>query len=88
MTINFVKKLGWQLYLINPYEHMYENMEDLPKANYLNQVIILNKYKVQCLALNYYIRSQRLYPSSNCLLSLIPEYSHTQYSPGLFSWRL
>ena len=38
MTTNIVKKLGWQVYLINPYEHMYESLEDMPKANYLNQV--------------------------------------------------
>ena len=38
VTMNVVKKLGWQLYLTNPYEHMYEKLEDMPKANYLNQV--------------------------------------------------
>ena len=37
-TMNIVKKLGWQLYITNPYEHMYEKLEDMPKANYLNQV--------------------------------------------------
>jgi len=37
VTMNVVKKLGWQLYLTNPYEHMYEKLEDMPKANYLNQ---------------------------------------------------
>ena len=38
VTMNVVKKLGWQFYLTNPYEHMYEKLEDMPKANYLNQV--------------------------------------------------
>ena len=38
VTMNIVKKLGWQLYITNPYEHMYEKLEDMPKANYLNQV--------------------------------------------------
>mgnify|MGYP001437912369 CR=1 FL=1 len=37
-TVNIIKKLGWQVYLTNPYEHMYERLEDMPKANYLNQV--------------------------------------------------
>ena len=40
-TVNIVKKLGWQLYITNPYEHMYEKLEDMPKANYLNQVKII-----------------------------------------------
>ena len=39
--MNVVKKLGWQLYLTNPYEHMYEKLEDMPKANYLNQVKLI-----------------------------------------------
>ena len=38
ITVNIIKKLGWQVYLTNPYEHMYERLEDMPKANYLNQV--------------------------------------------------
>lgn len=41
VTMNVVKKLGWQLYITNPYEHMYEKLDDMPKANYLNQVKII-----------------------------------------------
>ena len=47
VTMNVVKKLGWQLYLTNPYEHMYEKLEDMPKANYLNQVKIIF-YLISC----------------------------------------
>ena len=47
VTMNVVKKLGWQLYLTNPYEHMYEKLEDMPKANYLNQVKLVY-YVIPC----------------------------------------
>ena len=83
-TINFVKKLGWQLYLINPYEHMYENMEDLPKSNYLNQVCIRLEY-ILILILLYSVK--RLYPLQNSKLFLIVEFSRSQYLPDLFYWR-
>ena len=47
VTMNLVKKLGWQVYLTNPYEHMYEKLEDMPKANYLNQVQISHRLVLQ-----------------------------------------
>ena len=52
VTMNLVKKLGWQVYLTNPYEHMYEKLEDMPKANYLNQVQISHRLVLQINKLN------------------------------------
>ena len=46
VTMNVVKKLGWQLYITNPYEHMYERLEDMPKANYLNQVRLIGQLNI------------------------------------------
>ena len=40
LTMNIIKKLGWQFYLVNPYEHMYENVDDLPPGFYVNEVDI------------------------------------------------
>ena len=40
MSISLIKKLGWQLYLVNPREHMYEKMEDLPNPTYVSQVFV------------------------------------------------
>ena len=40
MSISLIKKLGWQLYLVNPREHMYEKIEDLPNPTYVSQVIV------------------------------------------------
>ena len=40
MTLEVVKKLGWQFYLVNPREHMYKKVEDLPTSSYISQVNI------------------------------------------------
>ena len=37
--MDIVKKIGWQFYLVNPYEHMYENVEDVP--SYINEVMLV-----------------------------------------------
>ena len=37
-TVDVLKKVGWQFYVVNPYEHMFEKPEDLPKPSYVNQV--------------------------------------------------
>ena len=41
-TMKTIEKIGWQFYLVNPYDHMYEKVEDLPNPTYTNQVIHLN----------------------------------------------
>ena len=40
--MDVMKKVGWQFYLVNPHEHMYENVEDFPTPSYINQVNTLN----------------------------------------------
>ena len=40
-TIKTIEKIGWQFYLVNPNNHMYEKVEDLPNPSYTNQVIHL-----------------------------------------------
>ena len=37
-TVAILKKVGWQFYVVNPHEHMFEKVEDLPKPSYVNQV--------------------------------------------------
>ena len=83
MTMNIVKKLGWQLYLINPYEHMFENMEDLPKANYLNQVF---RYSFKKGAKNRKMMIN-IYDWLKIIIILFYIYSRIQYLAGLCSWK-
>ena len=45
LTIRTIEKVGWQFYLVNPRDHMYEKVEDFPTPSYTNQVryFVLNK---------------------------------------------
>ena len=38
-TVRTIEKIGWQFYLVNPHDHMYEKVEDFPTPSYTNQVI-------------------------------------------------
>ena len=38
-TVRTIEKIGWQFYLVNPRDHMYEKVEDFPTPSYTNQVI-------------------------------------------------
>lgn len=38
--MDIIEKIGWQFYLVNPYKHMYEDVNDLPTASYTTQVIM------------------------------------------------
>ena len=42
IAMKTIEKISWQFYLVNPYDHMYEKVEDLPKPSYTNQVIHLS----------------------------------------------
>ena len=43
MEYNFIlrtiEKIGWQFYLVNPKDHMFEKVDDLPNPSYTNQVM-------------------------------------------------
>ena len=48
LTIRTIEKVGWQFYLLNPRDHMYEKVEDFPTPSYTNQVryFIFNKVRL------------------------------------------
>ena len=37
---DMIKKVGWQFYLVDPREHMFEKIDDLPTPPYTSQVNI------------------------------------------------
>ena len=57
--MEIIKKIGWQFYLVNPVDHMYENVEEVP--HYINEVSLV---KIRILILHsdsYIVRVALIY---------------------------